>query len=293
MSGRPSPMPSRSILTHGWPGSVVEFLKVIEPLADPVAHGGSAADAFHVVVPSLPGYGFSDKPQRPGWTVQHIAEAWAALMARLGYTRYGAQGGDWGASVTSGIGQVDPEHCAGVHLTLALGATAAPGDELTEAEQASIAASREFVRRGTGYSSQQSTRPQTLGYGLADSPAGQAAWILEKFHAWSDCSGHPENAFSRDELLDNVMCYWLPNTGASSARLYWESYRRTPSAPVGVPTGYSKFPREIHAPSRRWVEAAFPNLVYWNEAERGGHFAAMEQPELFVREIRQFFRLVR
>ncbi|HEX4217130.1 MAG TPA: epoxide hydrolase, partial [Acidimicrobiales bacterium] len=278
----PEPDALPLLLTHGWPGSVVEFLKVIGPLTDPVAHGGRAEDAFHVVCPSLPGYGFSDKPTAPGWTVERIAAAWSGLMGRLGYDRYGAQGGDWGAAVTGMIPLTDPDHCAGIHLTLALAARPRPGEELTAAEQRAWSARDEFLRTGRGYSSQQSTRPQTLGYGLADSPSGQAAWILEKFQAWSDCDGHPENVFTRDELLDNVMCYWLPNTGASSARLYWESFRRPPPEPVTVPVGYSRFPKELILPERRWVEAVYPGLQYWNELDRGGHFAAMEQPDLFV-----------
>jgi pimeloyl-ACP methyl ester carboxylesterase len=289
----PEPDAFPLLLTHGWPGSVVEFLKVIGPLTDPVAHGGKAEDAFHVVCPSLPGYGFSDKPSASGWSIERIAAAWSELMRRLGYDRYGAQGGDWGAAVTGLIPHADPDHCAGIHLTLALSARPEPGEELTDAEQQSWSAREQFIRTGRGYSSQQSTRPQTLGYGLADSPSGQAAWILEKFQAWSDCDGHPENVFSRDELLDNVMCYWLPNTGASSARLYWESFRRPASESVSVPVGYSRFPKELIQPERRWVEAVYPTLQYWNVLDRGGHFAAMEQPDLFVGELRAFFGPIR
>jgi pimeloyl-ACP methyl ester carboxylesterase len=289
----PEPDAFPVLLTHGWPGSVVEFLEVIGPLTDPVAHGGEARDAFHVVCPSLPGYGFSDKPSATGWTIQRIARAWSELMQRLGYDRYGAQGGDWGSAVTGLIPEADPAHCAGIHLNLAMAARPAPGEELTDAEQAAWDTRERFLRTGRGYSSQQSTRPQTLGYGLADSPVGQAAWILEKFQAWSDCDGHPENVFSRDELLDNVMCYWLPNTGASSARLYWESFRGPRAEAVDVPVGYSRFPKEIILPARRWVEAVYPGLQYWNELDRGGHFAAMEQPDLFVGELRAFFGQIR
>jgi epoxide hydrolase len=282
------------VVTHGWPGSIVEFQKVIEPLTDPTAHGGEARDAFHVVCPSLPGYGFSEKPARAGWNVQRIASAWSALMARLGYGRYAAQGGDWGAMVTSAIGVQDEAHCAGIHLNMPL----APPDpatlgELTEREQAALAALQHYEQWDSGYSKQQSTRPQTLGYGLVDSPAGQAAWILEKFWAWTDCDGHPENALSRDELLDNVMLYWLPGTGASSARLYWESFRKPSFDEVRVPTGCSIFPKEILRTSRRWAEKRFRNIVHWNELERGGHFAAFEQPATFVRELRACFRHVR
>jgi pimeloyl-ACP methyl ester carboxylesterase len=289
------------LLTHGWPGSVVEFLKVIGPLTDPVGHGGEAADAFHVVCPSLPGYGFSDKPARPGWGVERIAAAWAGLMARLGYNRYGAQGSDWGTSVSTSLAQQDPEHVAGIHLTPPL----APPDpatfgDLTEAERAALADLEEAGDWESGYSTEQATRPQTVGYGLVDSPAALAAWIVEKFWSWSDCDGHPENVLTRDELLDNLMLYWLPGTGASAARLYWESIRqvnRVLAGPVTdrveVPTGCSIFPKELQRPSRRWAERRFTDIRYWNEPAKGGHFAAFEQPELFVSEVRSFFRLVR
>ena len=282
------------VITHGWPGSIAEFQKVIEPLSDPTAHGGDARDAFHVVCPSLPGYGFSDKPPRAGWNVERIGRAWAGLMARLGYARYVAQGGDWGAMVTTAVGLQDTAHCAGIHLNMPI----APPDpatlgSLSEREQGALAAMQHYQEWDSGYSKQQSTRPQTLGYGLVDSPSGQAAWILEKFWAWTDCNGHPENVLSRDELLDNVMLYWLPATGASSARLYWESFRTPNLAPVPVPTGCSIFPKEIFRASRRWAEKRYTNLRYWNELERGGHFAAFEQPELYVREVRDCFRGLR
>jgi pimeloyl-ACP methyl ester carboxylesterase len=281
------------IVTHGWPGSVVEFLKVIGPLTDPVAHGGDASDAFDVVCPSLPGYGYSEKPDRTGWGVERIAGAWAQLMARLGYDRYGAQGGDWGAMVTTALGHQDADHLAGIHLNMPVARPAA-GDmaELTEQEQAALAASVHYQRWESGYFKEQSTRPQTVGYGLVDSPAAQCAWIVEKFWAWTDCAGHPENALSRDELLDNVMLYWLPGTGASSARLYWES-RRGSTDPITVATGCSIFPKEIARTSRRWAARRYTDIRYWNELDRGGHFAAFEQPELFVQELRSFFRLVR
>jgi pimeloyl-ACP methyl ester carboxylesterase len=283
------------LMTHGWPGSVVEFLKVVEPLTDPVAHGGDARDAFHVVCPSLPGYGFSDKPTATGWGIPHIAGAWAQLMARLGYDRYGAQGGDWGAMVTMALAQIDQPHLVGIHLnmpTIARAAVAEAGAP-TATEQASLDAYVEHRRHGTGYSTQQSTRPQTLGYGLVDSPAAQCAWIVEKFWAWMDCDGHPENVVTRDELLDNVMLYWLPGTGASSARLYWESFAERDERTIEVPVGCSIFPKEIFPISRRWAEYRFKDLRYWNELERGGHFAAFEQPAVFVDELRAFFALVR
>jgi epoxide hydrolase len=289
----PEPGALPLVLTHGWPGSVVEFLDVIGPLADPVGHGGDAADAFHVVVPALPGYGFSDKPSAPGWNVERIGRAWAELMARLGYDRYGAQGGDWGAMVTTAVAAADPDHVAGVHVNMAVAAPVAGEGGLDEEAVRALADYEEHRRWGTGYSKQQSTRPQTLGYGLVDSPAGQCAWIVEKFWAWTDCDGHPENAVARNALLDNVMLYWLPGAGASSARLYWESFRSPALEQVTVPAGVSLFPKEIVRPPRPWVEARFTDLRHWNELDRGGHFAAMEQPDLFVDELRTFFRTVR
>jgi epoxide hydrolase len=244
------------VITHGWPGSIVEFLKVIGPLADPTAYGGDAADAFHVVCPSLPGYGFSDKPTQRGWTVERIANAWTRLMARLGYERYGAQGGDWGTSIATSIGQQDPDHVAGIHLNPPIAAPdPATLDDLTDTERAALAAREHSRERDSGYSAQQATRPQTVGYGLVDSPAGLCAWIVEKFWSWTDCDGHPENVLTRDELLDNVMLYWLPGTGASSARLYWESIRQVSKRlnranvdVVTVPTGGSIFPKENPRP---------------------------------------------
>ena len=283
------------VITHGWPGSVIEFLDVIGPLTHPVAHAGDAADAFDVVCPSLPGYGFSDKPTQPGWGVERMADAWVELMRRLGYERYGAQGGDWGSLVTTGVAQRDRDRVAGIHLNMPVGvpAAGAAGGELSQAEQAALDALAQHRRWGTGYAKQQSTRPQTLGYGLVDSPAGLCAWIVEKFWAWTDCGGHPENVFTRDQLLDNLMLYWVPGTAASSARLYWESYRNPNLDPVDVPTGCSIFPKEVIRMPRSWIESRFTDLRYWNELDRGGHFAAFEQPAQFVDELRAFFRLVR
>jgi pimeloyl-ACP methyl ester carboxylesterase len=290
----PEPGALPLVMTHGWPGSVVEFHEVIGPLTDPVAHGGQADDAFHLVCPSLPGYGWSGKPTTSGWGVERIASTWAALMAGLGYEHYGAQGGDWGASVTREVGMLDRDHVVGIHLNMVI---AAPDPEtmndLTPAEQAALESLDFYSKWDSGYSKQQSTRPQTVGYGLVDSPAAQCAWILEKFHAWSDCDGHPENVYARDRLLDNVMTYWLPATGASSARLYWESFNRVRFDPVDVPTGGSVFPKEIFRPSRRWAEKQFTDLRYWGEPERGGHFAAFERPNLFVDEVRAAFRTMR
>jgi len=291
----PEPDALPLVLTHGWPGSIVEFLGVIGPLADPRGHGGDPADAFHVVVPSLPGYGWSDKPTTTGWGVPRIARAWDHLMGSLGYHRYGAQGGDWGAMVTSSLGQqVPPERLAGIHLNMAI---AGPDEEtsgdLTPTEQAALADMGEHAAWGMGYSSQQSTRPQTLGYGLTDSPAGQCAWIVEKFWAWTDCGGDPLRALTRDQMLDNVMAYWVPGTAASSARLYWESFRDAGTGPVDLPTGISVFPHEIIRPSRRWAERRFTDLRWFTELDAGGHFAAFEQPTTFVEEVRGFFRMVR
>ncbi len=282
------------ILTHGWPGSIIEFQKVIPLLTDPTKHGGEARDAFHVVVPALPGYGYSDKPAKNGWSVEKIARAWSALMLRLGYNWYFAQGGDWGAGVTTAIALQDTEHCHGIHLNMP---TVRPDPEtmssLTEEEKDGLAGLKHYQDWDSGYSKQQSTRPQTLGYGLADSPAGQAAWILEKFWAWTDCKGNPENALTRDEMLDDVMLYWLTNSGASSARLYWESFGKTSSDPVRIPVGCSIFPKEIFRVSRRWAEKRYQNLVYWNRLDHGGHFAAFEQPEVFARELRACFAKMR
>jgi epoxide hydrolase len=290
-----SPLPNAFplVITHGWPGSIVEFHKVIEPLTDPTRHGGRADDAFHVVCPSLPGYGFSGKPATTGWGVGKVAEAWEALMVRLGYDRYGAQGGDWGAAVTTQIGR-NKGHCAAIHLNMPIALPPAGGlENPTEEEQQALAAAAEYQQWDSGYSKQQSTRPQTLGYGLVDSPAGQMAWIIEKFRTWMDCDGHPENVLSRDELLDNVMMYWLTASGASSARMYWESFRIFGSTtPVELPTGVASFPKEILRAPRGWCEANY-NITHWTTMPRGGHFAAFEQPGLFVDDIRTFFATVR
>ncbi|MDQ1465104.1 MAG: hypothetical protein QOC73_2045 [Actinomycetota bacterium] len=289
------------VITHGWPGSIIEFEKVLGPLSDPVAFGGDAADAFHVVCPSLPGYGFSDKPAGPGWNVQRIASAWATLMARLGYSRYGAQGGDWGNSITTCIGQQDLDHVVGIHLNPPI---AAPDPEtfgeLTEDERSALAALEHAREWESGYSEEQATKPQTVGYALLDSPVGLCAWIVEKFWSWTDCDGDLDNVLTRDEVLDDVTLYWLTATGASSARLYWESIRqvsewftRSNSDTVAVPTGCSIFPKEVIRPSRRWAAKRYTDIRQWHELEKGGHFAAFEQPEVFVDEVRAFFRQLR
>lgn len=281
------------VITHGWPGSIVEFQKIIAPLTDPTAHGGRAEDAFHVVCPSLPGYGFSGKPTTTGWGVERIATAWDTLMGRLGYERYGAQGGDWGAAVTTQIGR-NIGRCCAIHTNMPIGQpTAESMQNPTEDDQAAFAAMKRYRKWEAGYSKQQSTRPQTLGYGLVDSPVAQLAWIVEKFWSWSDCDGHPENVFSRDELLDNVMLYWLTGSGASSARLYWESFGAFGKRePVSLPTGVADFPKEILRSPRPWCEPQY-NITRWTTMPRGGHFAAFEQPELLIEDVRTFFATVR
>jgi pimeloyl-ACP methyl ester carboxylesterase len=281
------------IVTHGWPGSVIEQLNIIGPLTDPTAHGANASDAFHLVIPSMPGYGFSEKPSAPGWSIERIARAWAALMPALGYERYGAQGGDWGAQVTTFIGALDPDHCAGIHLNMPLAVPPKQPLDLTEEEQADLVALAEFRKEGAAYSLEQGTKPQTLGVGLNDSPAGLLAWIVEKFQAWSDCDGDPENAFTKDQLLTNVMLYWVTGTITSSTRLYWERQhsgeRGQPD--VSVPTGVARYPKEILKFPRSWVERHY-NVTRWEVMPRGGHFAAMEQPDLFAADVRAFFQTV-
>jgi epoxide hydrolase len=292
-SPHPDAMPL--MITHGWPGSIVEFQKVIEPLTNPTAFGGEAADAFHLVCPTLPGFGFSAKPTTTGWGVDRIARAWASLMDRLDYSRYGAQGGDWGSGVTTAMGALDSSHCAGIHITLNMGGRPTGEGQPTPEETRALAGLKHYADWDSGYSKQQSTRPQTLGYGLTDSPSGQAAWILEKFWAWTDCDGHPENILTRDELLDNVMLYWVTATATSSARIYWESFgpaRRTVHK-VTIPTGVAVFPKEIVTPVRRWMEPNFTDIRHWSEMPKGGHFGAFEQPELFVADVRKFFGMVR
>lgn len=286
------------VLTHGWPGSVLEFMDVIGPLTDPTAHGGKAADAFHVVCPAIPGYGFSEAPAQAGFDIRRVGACNAELMEGLGYSRYGAQGGDWGAIATSWLGLDDSEHCAGVHLNMVV---AAPpeGDDmqgLSDRETEGLAAMAEFMEEGAGYQAIQGTRPQTLGYGLNDSPAGLAAWIVEKFHAWSDCDGRVENRFSKDQLLANITLYWVTGSITSSTRLYCETRRagRFGALPekIKVPTGCAIFPRELFRPPRRWAEAAY-NVVHWSEMNSGGHFAAMEEPAALVEDMRTFFRQLR
>jgi pimeloyl-ACP methyl ester carboxylesterase len=300
-SPEPDAMPL--VISHGFPGSYVEFFQVLGALTDPVAHGGEAIDAFHVVCPSLPGYGFSDRPSRRGRGLSWTADAWATLMHRLGYERFGAQGGDWGSGVATVLGQTHRDHVVGIHLNMPTVPLGPLADDATDTERKSVEDFEWHQRWGTGYQVQQSTRPQTLGYSLVDSPVGQLAWIVEKFWAWTDCGGDPLNIFTREQLLDNVTVYWFTGTGASSIRLYWESAGPAPpvdvaaaaamAEPVTVPTGCSIFPREIRRPSRRWAEQRFRNIHWWNELPRGGHFAAFEQPALFVDEVRSSFRPLR
>ncbi len=284
------------LITHGWPGSVVEFLELIPRLTQPELHGGQATDAFHVVAPSLPGYGFSEPPRTAGWDIRRIAKAWTVLMKRLGYASYGAQGGDWGAQVTTRIGSLDAEHCTAIHLNMPLGSPPERPGQLTEEEQADLAAMQAFTAEESAYANEQGTKPQTLGAALNDSPAGLLAWIVEKFRTWSDCDGHPENVFTKDQLITNVMLYWLTQTSASSVRLYWESRRGgawSESPPfVNAPTGVARYPKEVLRWPRSWVERQY-NLTHWATMPRGGHFAAMEQPDLFAEDLRQFFRTVR
>jgi len=291
------------ILTHGWPGSVVEFLEVLDPLVDPVAHGGEAGDAFHVVCPSLPGFGFSAKPTEPGWGPARIARAWSVLMTRLGYERFGAQGGDWGSAVTTLLAQQQPERLVGMHLNYAPWPVRdrPATDDLTDFEQQSLADAGYHLEWGSGYALQQATRPQTLAYGLIDSPVGQCAWIAEKYWAWTDHNSDPLEALSHDQMLDNISVYWHTSTAASSARIYWEdgfarpsnrNARRQPEPPT-VPVGVSVFPREIIRPSRRWCQHYYPDLRFFEELHRGGHFAAFEQPNLFVDQVRRAFRSMR
>jgi epoxide hydrolase len=285
------------ILTHGWPGSFVEFEKVVRPLTDP----SDPADAFHIVIPSLPGYGFSDKPAAAGWGVERIARAWTELMVRLGYDRFGAQGHDWGTSVSTEIGKQSGERVIGIHLMPPLVAPdPATFGDLTPTERAALSDLEPAGDSGDGYSLEHSTRPQTIGYALVDSPAALCAWIIEKFQAWTDCDGDLESVLTRDELLDNLMLYWLPGSGASSARLYWESFSEvrarfhdTNTDIVTVPAGCSVFPKENPRPSRRWASKRFTDIRYWGEPARGGHFAAFEQPDIFVTEVRACFRSFR
>ena len=280
------------ILSHGWPGSIVEFQKVIAPLSDPTNYGGSAEDAFHVVCPSLPGYGLSGKPPAVGWGVEKMADAFAELMVGLGYEHFGAQGGDWGSAITTALGGRHPQNCIGIHLNMVSSRPQIEG-EPTDEEKAALDSADYYRKWDSGYSTQQRTRPQTLGYGLSDSPAGQLAWIVEKFWSWTDNQGVPDDALNRDEMLDNGMLYWVSNTAASSARLYWESFGSFRQPQVEVPTGVAHFPKEIFSPVRSWAESTYTDIRQWTKMPKGGHFAAFEQPDLFVEDVRSFFAQIR
>ena len=287
------------ILTHGWPGTFAEFDKVIEPLTDPVAHGGRAEDAFHVVVPSIPGYGFSDRPRRLGYGRDRTGAMFAELMARLGYERYGAQGGDLGAGISRWLAANDAEHVAGLHLNLCTAGPPDPDDPTAGVPPAEIALMEERAAFWTdeerGYSHMHGTKPQTLGYSLNDSPVGLAAWIVEKYRSWCDCDGNPETRFSKDELLTTLTIYWATETATSAARYYYEGRHGANSpdpARIEVPTACAAFPGEFRFTPRRWLEARY-NLVRFTMMPSGGHFAASEEPELYVDDLRAFFREVR
>jgi epoxide hydrolase len=296
----PEPAARPLILTHGWPGSVVEFLDVIGPLSDPRAHGGDPADAFDLIIPSVPGYGFSGPVAETGWDLMRVAGAWAELMARLGYGRYIAQGGDFGALVSLALAAVDHEHVAGAHVNFL--PTAPSGDpaelgQLTESDMARLQRASRYLQDQSGYMKLQSTRPQTLAYALTDSPVGQLAWIVEKFMEWTDSDKSPEDAIPRDRLLTDVTIYWLTATAGSSAQLYYEAADFLPTAPtpprlppLPVPVGVAVFPHDIVLPIRLLADRDLPNIVQWSEFDKGGHFAAMEQPDLFVHDLRSFAR---
>jgi pimeloyl-ACP methyl ester carboxylesterase len=282
------------ILTHGWPGSIIEFLQVIGPLVDPIAHGGKADEAFDVVIPSLPGFGLSDKPTEVGWGLPRIANAWAVLMARLGYSHYVAQGGDWGAGVTSWMAKQRVSGLTAVHLNLPIlfPPPLPPAGGYTVAEQQGLDHLGKYVSDASGYASIQATRPQTLGYGLADSPVGQAMWIYEKLQGWSD--NRSGEAISTDHALDDITLYWLTDTAASSARLYYESFAKDfARMPIDLPVAVSIFKGDFFTPPKVWGDQTYSKLLYWNEVPKGGHFAAFEQPELFVAELRKSFAQVR
>ena len=284
------------VIAHGWPGSVVEFLDIIDPLVAPEDHGGSTEDAFHVVCPSLPGYGFSEVTRSRGWDCRRIGNAFIELMARLGYSRYGAQGGDWGSLVASEIAIHDKEHVVGLHTNMPVVIPPSDGSDLEGDEKTDFEVMKSQNKNDGGYRKIQGTKPQTLGYALNDSPAGLAAWILEKFTHWTDCNGNYENAVTKDALLTNIMVYWVTGTITSSTRLYYEAFQGGRMSlleqPVRVPTGIARYPYELMRFPRSWVENHY-NVTHWTTMEKGGHFAAMEQSESFVADVRKFFRTVR
>ncbi len=297
------------LITHGWPGSIFELIKVIEPLTNPTDHGGRAEDAFDLVLPSMPGYGFSGKPESTGWGPDRIARAWDVLMKRLGYGSYVSQGGDWGSVVASAMARQAPAGLLGIHVNMpatvpedvarALRSGAAAPAGLTDVEQAAFASLESLYTKGGGYAAMMVTRPQTVGYALADSPAGQAAWIYDKFAAWTHSGGEPERVLSKDDMLDDITLYWLTNSATSSAQLYWENDNNNfnaasqRTAEIAIPVAVTVFPGEIYQAPRSWTERAYRTLAYFNKVDRGGHFAAWEQPELFAAELRAAFRPLR
>ncbi len=297
------------IITHGWPGSILELVKTIGPLTDPTAFGGSAADAFDVVLPSMPGYGFSEKPKGTGWGPDRMGRAWDMLMKRLGYTDYVSQGGDWGAVVADAMGRQAPIGLLGIHVNMpatvpAEIATPLQNGEpvpagLSDTEKAAFASLRKLYIKGAGYAGMMVTRPQTLGYGLADSPVAMAAFFLDKFNDWTYSGGNAERSLTKDEMLDDITLYWLTNTGTSAAQLYWENNnnnfnaKEQQTAEISVPVAITVFPGEIYQAPRSWAERAYPNLIYFNVVERGGHFAAWEEPQLFSEEMRASFKSLR
>ncbi|MBY5901342.1 epoxide hydrolase family protein [Rhizobium leguminosarum] len=295
------------IMTHGWPGSVFELLDVIGPLTDPTAHGGRADDAFHLVIPSIPGFGFSGKPPATGWNPQRIAAAWDVLMKRLGYDRYVSQGGDWGAIISDALGRQAPDGLLAIHVNRVERATTFPADaaqalknggpapdSLSQDEKVVFDEARDFLNNGFGYAAIMSTRPETVGYGIADSPVGLAAWLYDKIADWVYTRGNPEQVLGKDAILDNITLYWLTNTGPSSGRIYWENVMSGAKlTAVKVPVAVTVFPGEVYKPPRHWLSKAYPNLIYYNRASKGGHFAAWEEPELFSQEIREAFRSLR
>ena len=293
----PHPNALPLLMVHGWPGSVIEFRKVVDRLADPPRDGGEQRQAFHLVIPSLPGYGFSGPTRERGWNIERTVRAFAELMRRLGYPRYGAQGGDWGAMIATRLAELDEQHVVGLHTNMPIApAPQKPGD-LTGEEAQRLKRFEEHMARETGYARIQGTKPQTVGLALNDSPAGLLGWIVEKFRTWSDCGGDPESVFSRDDLIANVMTYWVTQTAASAARFYFENHLPEMDVPdgvarVSVPTGVARFPRELVLMPRSWLERRY-NIVHWTEMHRGGHFAAMEQPELFADDVTKFFTALR
>ncbi|MBD9453285.1 epoxide hydrolase [Rhizobium sp. RHZ02] len=295
------------IMTHGWPGSVFELLNVIGPLTDPTTHGGKAEDAFHLVLPSIPGFGFSEKPNTTGWNPQRIASAWDVLMKRLGYKSYVSQGGDWGAIISDALGRRAPEGLLGIHVNRIERGTTFPPDAaqalkngapapatLSPDEKKIFDDARDFLNNGFGYAAIMNTRPETVGYGIADSPVGLAAWLYDKIADWVFTRGEPEKALTKDMILDNITLYWLTNTGPSSGRIYWENtVSGAKLTAIQVPVGVTVFPGEVYKPPKEWLSRAYPKLVYYNRASKGGHFAAWEEPKLFSEEIRAAFRSLR